>query len=188
MNDYHIPALLYESIEGLNISSDGIYVDVTYGGGGHSEEILRKLGHGKLFAFDQDEDASANVPRDDRFLFIHGNFRFLKNYLHYYGVKIIDGLIADLGVSSHHFNTPERGFTYRYEAVLDMRMNRLGNLNAEMVINGYEVDRLTRIFREYGEIRQPGRAAGLCLCAAEFGGMAVGRCGTETRLMGAGIL
>ena len=116
MSDYHIPVLLKESVDGLNISPDGIYVDVTYGGGGHSAEILNKLSSGKLFAFDQDEDAANNLPDDKKFLFIQGNFRYLKNYLNYYGVKHIDGLLADLGVSSHHFNVPERGFTYRTDA------------------------------------------------------------------------
>ena len=142
MSNYHIPVLLKESVEGLNISSGGIYVDATYGGGGHSAAILKKMDGGRLFAFDQDEDAANNLPDDDRFFFILGNFRFLKNYLNYYGVKSIDGLIADLGVSSHHFNTPERGFSYRSQAALDMRMNQKGSLTAEKIVNDYEINKL----------------------------------------------
>jgi 16S rRNA (cytosine1402-N4)-methyltransferase len=159
MSAYHIPVLLNESVEGLNIASEGIYVDVTYGGGGHSAEILKKMNSGRLFAFDQDEDVTSDLPEDEKFFFILGNFRFLKNYLHYYGVKSIDGLIADLGVSSHHFNTPERGFSYRAEAALDMRMNKQGSLTAEMVVNDYEIGRLSKLLREYGELPQARRIA-----------------------------
>jgi len=159
MSDYHIPVLLKDSIEGLNISSGGIYVDATYGGGGHSAAILKKMDGGRLFAFDQDEDAARNLPDDDRFFFILGNFRFLKNYLNYNGVKSIDGLIADLGVSSHHFNTPERGFSYRSQASLDMRMNQKGSLTAEKIVNEYEIKRMTELFREYGELHQANRIA-----------------------------
>ncbi len=159
MSDYHIPVLLKDSIEGLNISSGGIYVDATYGGGGHSAAILKKMDGGRLFAFDQDEDAARNLPDDDRFFFILGNFRFLKNYLNYNGVKSIDGLIADLGVSSHHFNTPERGFSYRSQASLDMRMNQKGSLTAEKIVNEYEIKKMTELFREYGELHQAHRIA-----------------------------
>jgi 16S rRNA (cytosine1402-N4)-methyltransferase len=159
MSGYHTPVLLKESVEGLNISPDGIYVDVTFGGGGHSSEILKKLTTGKLYAFDQDKDAAGNLPADDHFVFIHGNFRFLRNYLRYYGVDQIDGLLADLGVSSHHFNEPERGFTYRAEAMLDMRMNRDSKLTAEMVVNDYDAGRLTAIFREYGELAEARKLA-----------------------------
>jgi len=159
MSVYHIPVLLKESVEGLNISPDGIYVDTTYGGGGHSAEILKKLVSGRLYAFDQDEDAAKNLPENEKFFFIRGNFRFLKNYLNYYGVKSIDGLIADLGVSSHHFNTPERGFSYRSQAALDMRMNQKGSLTAEKIVNDYEINRLTALFREYGELPQARRIA-----------------------------
>jgi 16S rRNA (cytosine1402-N4)-methyltransferase len=160
MSTYHIPVLLKESVEGLNINPKGIYVDVTFGGGGHSAEILKALGSsGKLYAFDQDEDAVKNLPDDNRFEFILGNFRFLKNYMKYAGIKQIDGLLADLGVSSHHFNEPVRGFTYRSEAALDMRMNRLGRLTAETVINEYEINRLSGIFREYGELQEARRLA-----------------------------
>lgn len=154
MSEYHIPVLLNESVDGLNISPHGIYVDVTFGGGGHSSEILKRLTDGKLFAFDQDEDAEKNIPDDEKFFFILGNFRYLKNYLNYYGVKHIDGLLADLGVSSHHFNAPERGFTYRADTGLDMRMNRNGKLTAESVINEYSADKLSGIFWEYGELHQ----------------------------------
>jgi len=159
MSAYHIPVLLKESIEGLNIKSSGVYADVTFGGGGHSAEILKKLGRGKLYAFDQDQDAIKNLPDDKRFFFIQGNFRFLKNYLKYYGTDMIDGILADLGVSSHHFNSPERGFTYRAEAGLDMRMNQQGSLTAEMVLNEYETNRLMTIFREYGELAQARKLA-----------------------------
>jgi 16S rRNA (cytosine1402-N4)-methyltransferase len=159
MSIHHIPVLLKESVEGLNITPDGTYVDATYGGGGHSAEILKNLDRGRLFAFDQDEDAAAHLPDNKKFFFILGNFRFLKNYLKYHGVKVIDGLIADLGVSSHHFDTPGRGFTYRSEAALDMRMNRKGSLTAEMIVNDYETDRLTRLFSEYGELPKAHRLA-----------------------------
>jgi 16S rRNA (cytosine1402-N4)-methyltransferase len=159
MSNYHTPVLLKESVDGLNISPDGIYVDVTYGGGGHSAEILKKIGGGKLFALDQDEDAAKNLPDEKKFFFIQGNFRFLKNYLNYYGVKNIDGLLADLGVSSHHFNDPGRGFTYRTDADLDMRMNRKSKLTAEMIINDYDSERLSAIFWQYGELHQSRRLA-----------------------------
>jgi len=159
MSAYHIPVLLRESVDGLNIKPSGIYVDVTFGGGGHSAEILKSLDIGKLYAFDQDEDAIKNLPQDKRFEFIHGNFRFLKNYMKYAGVEEIDGLIADLGVSSHHFNEPARGFTYRTKSDLDMRMNQHGKLTAETVVNEYDIDRLAGIFREYGELHEARKLA-----------------------------
>jgi 16S rRNA (cytosine1402-N4)-methyltransferase len=159
MSTYHTPVLLRESVEGLNLNPQGIYIDATYGGGGHSYEILKRLDSGRLYAFDQDEDAIGNLPADKRLIFIQGNFRFLKNYMKYEGIEQIDGLLADLGVSSHHFNAPERGFTYRSEAGLDMRMNRHGRLTAETVVNDYEMNRLTGIFREYGELREARRLA-----------------------------
>ena len=149
---YHIPALLDESIRGLNIRPDGIYVDVTFGGGGHSGEILKHLGTGRLIAFDQDEDAKANVPSDSRFLFLDQNFRFLKNNLLFNGIKSIDGLIADLGVSFHQFDEPERGFAFRHDAKLDMRMNRQGSLTAETLIATLEEPVLADIFYNYGEL------------------------------------
>jgi 16S rRNA (cytosine1402-N4)-methyltransferase len=161
MSDYHIPVLLKESVDGLNISPGGIYVDATYGGGGHSAEILKRLDSGKLYAFDQDDDAAADLPENNNFIFIQGNFRFLKNYLNYYGVKRINGLLADLGVSSHHFNTPERGFTYRTEAALDMRMNRNSKLTAETVINEYDAEKLSYVFYAYGELFQSRKLAAL---------------------------
>jgi 16S rRNA (cytosine1402-N4)-methyltransferase len=159
MSAYHIPVLLKESIEGLNISPDGVYVDVTYGGGGHSVEILNRLNKGKLFAFDQDDAAAKNLPDNKKFFFIQGNFRYIRNYLKYYGVERINGLLADLGVSSHHFDAPERGFTYRQDAELDMRMNRNAKLTAAMVINEYDTGRLSEIFYTYGEISQARKIA-----------------------------
>ncbi len=149
---YHIPALLDESIRGLNIRPDGIYVDVTFGGGGHSGEILKHLGTGRLIAFDQDEDAKANVPADSRFLFLEQNFRFLKNNLLFNGIRSIDGLIADLGVSFHQFDEPERGFAFRHDAKLDMRMNRQGSMTAETLIATLEEPALADIFYNYGEL------------------------------------
>jgi 16S rRNA (cytosine1402-N4)-methyltransferase len=149
---YHIPALLDESIEGLNIRPDGIYVDVTYGGGGHSMEILKRLTTGKLIAFDQDEDAATNVPDDKKLIFLNQNFRFLKNNLLYNGVKSIDGLIADLGVSFHQFDEPGRGFTFRQDAPLDMRMNRSNSLTAAVLIKTLDESLLANIFYSCGEL------------------------------------
>ncbi len=159
MSEYHIPVLLNESVDGLNIKAGGVYVDATYGGGGHSAAILRKLTGGKLYAIDQDEDAAKNLPDSEKFFFIHGNFRYLKNYMAYFGVTGIDGLLADLGVSSHHFNTPERGFTYRADTLLDMRMNRNSKLTAGMVINEYSDEKLTEVFRNYGELGEARKLA-----------------------------
>jgi len=152
MKAYHIPVLLKESIEGLNIQPDGIYVDATFGGGGYSKEILGNLSGGHLYAFDMDEDATINIPSDKRLTFIQGNFRFIKNYLRYHNVKSVDGIVADLGVSSHHFDSDERGFTYRSPSSLDMRMNKKGKLTAEIIINDYDPARLAKIFRDYGEL------------------------------------
>lgn len=159
MSEYHIPVLLNESVDGLNIKAGGVYVDATYGGGGHSAAILRKLTGGKLYAIDQDEDAAKNLPDSEKFFFIHGNFRYLKNFMAYFGVTGIDGLLADLGVSSHHFNTPERGFTYRADTLLDMRMNRNSKLTAGMVINEYSDEKLTEVFRNYGELGEARKLA-----------------------------
>ncbi|MCH7658038.1 MAG: 16S rRNA (cytosine(1402)-N(4))-methyltransferase RsmH [Bacteroidetes bacterium] len=156
---YHIPVLLHESIEGLNIKSDGIYVDATFGGGGHSGEILNQLGNGKLFAFDVDEDARANVIRDDRFQFLLQNYKYVSNNLRYYGVSRIDGLIADLGVSSHQFDIPERGFSFRQDAVLDMRMNYGIRKSAMNILSEYSVEKLSEMFRFNGEIRKSGELA-----------------------------
>lgn len=149
---YHIPALLDESVDGLNIRGDGDYVDVTFGGGGHSRGILKKLSSGRLFAFDQDEDAIVNIPDDPRFHFIRHNFRYLRNFLHYFGVEHVDGILADLGVSSHDFDIAERGFSFRFPGDLDMRMNRDAKKTAADIINLYEEGELISTFKEYGEI------------------------------------
>ena len=156
---YHIPALLDESIEGLNIRPDGIYVDVTFGGGGHSMEILKHLGKGRLIAFDQDEDAMENLPSDSRFTFLNQNFRFLKNNLAFIGIKSIDGLIADLGVSFHQFDEPSRGFTFRHDAPLDMRMNTNGQVTAAGLIASMDEGSLADIFYNYGELTNSRRIA-----------------------------
>ncbi len=150
---YHVPVLLSESIDLLNIRPDGVYVDVTYGGGGHSKAILDRLGpNGKLFAFDQDPDALQNRIPDERLTLVHQNFSFLKNGLRFHGIREVDGVLADLGVSSHQFDVPERGFSTRYNAVLDMRMDQQGDLDAKSVLNGYPEEELHRIFGMYGEI------------------------------------
>ncbi|MFN7098794.1 MAG: 16S rRNA (cytosine(1402)-N(4))-methyltransferase RsmH [Flavobacterium sp.] len=152
--EYHNPVLLHESVDGLNIKPDGVYVDVTFGGGGHSKEILKRLGpNGKLFAFDQDEDALANALNDDRFTLINENFRFIKRFLRFYGVKSVDGILGDLGVSSHQFDVPERGFSTRFDAGLDMRMSQKNDLNANKVVNEYEEAELKRVFLDYGELK-----------------------------------
>jgi len=156
---YHIPALLNESIDGLNIRPDGIYVDVTFGGGGHSMEILKKLKTGKLVAFDQDTDAAVNAPVDEKFIFLDQNFRFLKNNLLFNDIKSIDGLIADLGVSFHQFDEPERGFTFRQDAPLDMRMNKSGKLTAAKLLNTLEESDLADIFYRFGELQNSRRIA-----------------------------
>ena len=156
---YHIPALLKESIDGLNIRPDGIYVDVTFGGGGHSMEILKRLDKGRLIAFDQDEDAKMNVPSDPRILFLGQNFRFLRNNLRFNGINSIDGLIADLGVSFHQFDEPERGFTFRQDVPLDMRMNRSGKITAAILLNTMEEDSIADMFYNFGEFTNSRRIA-----------------------------
>lgn len=156
---YHIPALLKESIDGLNIQPDGIYVDVTFGGGGHSVEILKHLKKGRLIAFDQDDDASRNIPADDRFLFLNQNFRFLKNNLLFNNIRSIDGLIADLGVSFHQFDEPERGFTFRQDAPLDMRMNKTSTVTASDLLMTADESSLADIFYKYGELTTSRRIA-----------------------------
>ena len=158
---YHIPALLTETINGLEIKPNGTYVDVTFGGGGHSRAILSHLdSDGRLFSFDQDMDAYANRIDAPRFTFIHGNFRFLSNFLRYHKVTEVDGILADLGVSFHHFDDGERGFSFRYgEGVLDMRMNRDDSLDARKVIAEYDVDALTRMFKLFGELKNARRIA-----------------------------
>lgn len=156
---YHVPALLEESIRGLNIRPGGIYVDVTFGGGGHSLEILERLGKGKLIAFDQDEDAIRNVPDDKRLIFLNQNFRFLQNNLKFNGIEHIDGLIADLGVSFHQFDEPERGFTFRQDVSLDMRMNKKGSVTAAALLKNLSEAELARIFYDYGELINSRRIA-----------------------------
>ncbi|KRD08378.1 ribosomal RNA small subunit methyltransferase H [Flavobacterium sp. Root901] len=152
--EYHNPVLLHPTVDGLDIKPDGVYVDVTFGGGGHSKEILRRLGpNGKLFAFDQDEDALANALPDERFTLINENFRFIKRFLRFHGVKEVDGILADLGVSSHQFDVPERGFSTRFDAGLDMRMSQKNDLNAYRVVNEYEEQDLRRVFFDYGELK-----------------------------------
>ena len=157
---YHVPVLLKESVDGLDIRPGGVYVDVTFGGGGHSREILARLGDGgRLFGFDQDADAEVNVPGDARFTFVRSNFRYLKNWMRYYDVEHIDGLIADLGVSSHHFDDESRGFSFRFDAPLDMRMNKRDGTTAADVVNTYDEERLADIFYLYGELKNSRKIA-----------------------------
>lgn len=163
-NVYHIPAMLKETIEGLNIKSEGVYVDVTFGGGGHSRAIL-EAGAGHLYSFDQDKDALNNAIEDERWTFVHSNFRYLRNWMDYYGVKEIDGLLADLGVSFHHFDCPERGFSFRFPAPLDMRMNQTAKRTAADIVNGYSEEDLARIFYLYGELKN-GRQIARAICQA----------------------
>lgn len=152
--EYHNPVLLKETVDGLNIKPDGVYVDVTFGGGGHSREILSRLGpNGKLFAFDQDEDAWANAIKDTRFVLIKENFRYIKNFLRFENIRKVDGILADLGVSSHQFDVPERGFSTRFDGALDMRMSQKNELSAYTVVNEYDDINLRRIFSEYGELK-----------------------------------
>lgn len=158
---YHIPVLLHESVDGLNIHPSGTYVDVTFGGGGHSREILRRLGDdGHLYSFDQDADAEGNIPEgDERFTFVRSNFRYLTNWMRYYGVDHIDGLIADLGVSSHHFDAEERGFSFRFDALLDMRMNGRAGMTAADIVNRYDEERLANVLYLYGELKNSRKLA-----------------------------
>jgi 16S rRNA (cytosine1402-N4)-methyltransferase len=157
---YHVPVLLNESIDGLAIKPDGVYVDVTFGGGGHSKEILRRLGKkGHLYSFDQDPDAEKNIVNDDRFTFVRSNFRYLKNWMRYYGVDHIDGLLADLGVSSHHFDDETRGFSFRFDAPLDMRMNKRAGTTAAEILNNYDEEQLADIFYIYGELKNARKIA-----------------------------
>lgn len=152
--EYHNPVLLKETVDGLNIKPDGVYVDVTFGGGGHSREILKRLNDkGRLYAFDQDEDALNNAIDDERFVLIHENFRYIKRFLRFHGVKNVDGILADLGVSSHQFDVPERGFSTRFDAELDMRMSKRNDLSAYVVVNEYDDANLRRVFLDYGELK-----------------------------------
>ncbi len=164
--EYHNSVLLKETVDGLNIKPDGVYVDVTFGGGGHSREIMRRLGpNGKLIAFDQDEDALKNAIDDSRFLLIHENFRNIKRFLRFHGIKQVDGILADLGVSSHQFDVAERGFSTRFDAELDMRMSKRGELSAFHVVNEYEESDLKRVFVQYGELKNGGAMANVIAAA-----------------------
>ena len=165
---YHIPVLLDESVNGLNIKPSGIYVDVTFGGGGHSKEILSRLnGKGSLFSFDQDADAEKNIEASEGFTFVRSNFRYLKNWMRYYGVEKIDGLLADLGVSSHHFDDESRGFSFRFDAPLDMRMNKRAGKTAADVVNEYDEERLADIFFLYGEMKNSRKIASMLVRARQ---------------------
>lgn len=161
---YHNPVLLRESVDGLDIKKDGTYVDVTFGGGGHSQEILKRLSNeGRLFAFDQDEDALENTIDDERFTLINENFRFVTQFLKFYGIRKVDGILADFGVSSHQFDTPERGFSTRFEASLDMRMSKRSALSAYEVVNKYDYDELRRVLFQYGDLRNANAMAKVIL-------------------------
>ena len=166
--NYHNPVLLSATVDGLNIKQDGIYVDVTFGGGGHSKEILKRLGeNGKLFAFDQDEDALENTIDDERFVLINENFRFIKRFLRFYSIKTVDGILADLGVSSHQFDVAERGFSTRFDAELDMRMSKKNELNAFRIVNEYDENNLKRVFLDYGEFKNATAIAKVIIEARE---------------------
>lgn len=157
---YHVPVLLEESVNGMNLQPNGIYVDVTFGGGGHSKEILRQGDDSiRLLSFDQDEDAEKNIVNDDRFTFVRSNFRYLHNFLRYYGVEKVDAILADLGVSSHHFDDSERGFSFRFEGKLDMRMNKRAGITAAEIVNTYDEERLADIFYLYGELKNSRKLA-----------------------------
>jgi len=157
---YHVPVLLKESVDGLAIRPDGIYADVTFGGGGHSKEILSRLGKkGHLYSFDQDADAEKNIVADDRFTFVRSNFRYITHWMRYYGVEKIDGLLADLGVSSHHFDDESRGFSFRFDAPLDMRMNKRAGMTAADILNNYTEEQLADVFYLYGELKNARRLA-----------------------------
>lgn len=167
---YHIPVLFDRSLDALEVDSSGVYVDATFGGGGHSRGILDRLGkRGRLFSFDQDADARSNIPDDGRLTFVESNFRFMRGWLRYNGVERVDGILADLGVSSHHFDTRERGFSFRFDAPLDMRMNRRAKLTAADIVARYDHPQLTAIFRDYGELDSPHKVAACVVRAREQG-------------------
>lgn len=169
---YHIPALLEECMEGLDIKPDGTYVDVTFGGGGHSREILNRLGgNGHLYSFDQDEDAQRNIVDDSRFTFVYSNFKYIKNFMRYHGVDGVDGILADLGVSFHHFDDSERGFSFRFDAPLDMRMNKKARMSAADILATYDDRKLTQIFSLYGELRNAHRIAMAIIARRDKGGV-----------------
>lgn len=163
---YHIPVLLHESIEGMNLRAKGTFVDVTFGGGGHSKEILRCMdSESRLFSFDQDEDAEQNIVNDKRFTFVRSNFRYLSNFLRYYGVDGVDAVLADLGVSSHHFDDSERGFSFRFNGKLDMRMNKRAGMTAADIVNNYDEERLANLFYLYGELKNSRKIASVLIKA-----------------------
>lgn len=165
---YHTPVLLKESIDGMNISPNGIYVDVTFGGGGHSKEILRRMdSSSKLFGFDQDADAEKNIVNDKRFTFVRSNFRYLRNFLKYYGEERVDAVLADLGVSSHHFDDCDRGFSFRFEGKLDMRMNKRAGITAAEIVNTYSEEQLANLFFLYGELKNSRKLATVIVKARE---------------------
>lgn len=163
---YHIPVLLQESIQGMNLRPGGIYADMTFGGGGHSKEILRQMdAESRLFSFDQDEDAERNIADDSRFTFVRSNFRYLHNFLRYYGVDKVDAILADLGVSSHHFDDSERGFSFRFDGNLDMRMNKRAGMTASEIINTYDEEQLANLFYLYGELKNSRKLANVLVKA-----------------------
>lgn len=165
---YHIPVMLNECMEGLAIKPDGVYVDVTFGGGGHSREILSRLGKkGTLYGFDQDADAENNIPEDDRFVFVRSNFRYLSNFMRFHGETEIDGLLADLGVSSHHFDDKDRGFSFRFQGMLDMRMNTRAGKTAADILNTYTEEALSTLFYLYGELKNSRKLASVIVKARE---------------------
>ena len=167
---YHIPALFEECMSGLEIKPDGKYIDVTFGGGGHSRGILQHLGEtGHLYSFDQDEDAQRNIIEDERFTFVYSNFKYLTNFMHYHGVEAVDGILADLGVSFHHLDDEERGFSFRFDAPLDMRMNKQASLTAAEILAGYSEERLAQLFSLYGELRNARRIAAAIVSARSKG-------------------
>ena len=167
VDNYHIPVLLQESVDGLAIKPEGVYVDVTFGGGGHSREILSRLNSGHLYSFDQDADAESNVEAQEGFTFVRSNFRYLKNWMRYHGVEQIDGLLADLGVSSHHFDDESRGFSFRFDAPLDMRMNKRAGMTAADIVNDYDEARLADVFYLYGEVKNSRRIASMLVRARQ---------------------
>ena len=167
---YHVPVLLKESVDGMNICPNGTYVDVTFGGGGHSREILSRLEKdGRLLGFDQDEDAERNIVDDPRFIFVRSNFRYLHNFLRYHDIEKVDAILADLGVSSHHFDDSERGFSFRFDGALDMRMNKRAGLTAADVVNTYAEERLADIFYLYGELKNSRKLASVIVKARANG-------------------
>ena len=169
---YHIPALLEECMQGLEIKPSGNYVDVTFGGGGHSREILKRLGaEGHLYSFDQDEDAQRNIVDDSRFTFVYSNFKYLKNFMHYHGVEGVDGILADLGVSFHHFDDSERGFSFRFDAPLDMRMNKKARFTAADILATYDDRKSAQLFSLYGELRNAHRIAAAIVAKRDKGGV-----------------